>query len=122
MLIKKFRYNDLYDDMKQEVALYLWENKSYDNLKEAVKCAVKSFFANERKYKKILVFRRPKNQDGEDLDESYYLVDPSTLPQYGVRKSPVTELMRMKVTEICKSKVLIAQILNRKFNNKFKGF
>lgn len=120
-LIKKLRYSIFYEDIKQEVALYLWENKSYDNIKESVKLAVKNFFANERKYQKIFVFRRPKNQDGEDIDESYYLVDPSTLPQYGIRKSPVTELMRMKVSEICKSNVLVAQILNRKFNNKFKG-
>ena len=121
ILLKKFRSYELYEDIKQEVALYLWENKNYADLKGQVVRALKIFFKEERKYKKFFVFRRPKNKDGEDIDESYYLVDPSTLPQYGIRKSPVTELMRMKVSDICKSNVLVAQILNRKFNNKFKG-
>ena len=123
ILIKylKYKYSYLFEDLKQEVALYLLEHQDYENIKESVRLAVRHFFTEERKYKRFFVFTKPTGKDGQEIDESYYLVDPATLPQYGVRKSPVTELMRMKVSDICKSKVLIAQILNRKFNNKYKG-
>lgn len=50
ILIKKLRYNIFYEDIKQEVALYLWENKSYDNIKESVRFAVLKVTTTDNEY------------------------------------------------------------------------
>jgi len=118
--IKHLKCHTLYDDVKQEIALLLWENQSYDNLHEIVIQAAKKVFGSERKHH-IIRFRPGKNKDGEDIDEEYYLVDQSTLPKYGVRKSPVTEAMRKTVTEMVECNDLIYQIFNRKVSNSRKS-
>ena len=118
--IKHLKNHPLYDDVKQEIALLLWETQYYDNLQEIIVKAAKKVFGDERKHH-IIRFKPGKNKKGEDIDEDYYLVDPATLPKYGVRKSPVTKTMRKTVAEMVECNDLIYQIFNRKVSNSRKS-
>ena len=111
--IRHLKNHYLYDDVKQEIALLLWETQDYSNLHEIVVKAAKKVFGNEKKHH-IIKFQPGRNKQGEEIEEDYYLVDPATLPQYGVRKSPVTKKMRKTVAEMVECNDLIYQIFNRK--------
>lgn len=110
-MIEHLRYNQMYDDVKQEIALLIWENQENDDLKGIVMIAGKRIFGGEKKHKIVRVSNvRMKNGEKIEFDP----VDERTVEQGEVRKSPVTDEMRETVADIAKCNELILKIFKRK--------
>jgi hypothetical protein len=107
-LIAKFKSNELYDDLRQEIAVEMLVNPDAD-VQTIVKCVCKKVLGDEAKHQRA---RAPHlyNDDGECVDDDVYYVDQSTVEQGEVRESPVTDEMREKVAEIVKTKRYISAL------------
>lgn len=117
-LIAKLKSNELYDDLRQEIAVEMWLNPDAD-VKAIVKYARIKVFGDEAKHQRA---RAPHlyNDDGECVDDDVYYVDQSTVEQGEVRESPVTDEMREKVAEIVKTKRYISALYCTNTYNKMK--
>lgn len=107
-LIAKLKSNELYDDLRQEIAVGMWLYPDAD-VKDVIKSARIKVFGDEAKHQRA---RAPHlyNDDGECVDDDVYYVDQSTVEQGAVRESPVTDEMREKVAEIVKTKRYISAL------------
>lgn len=113
-LIAKFKSNELYDDLRQEIAIEMWVNPDAD-VQNIVKCVCKKVLSDEAKHQRA---RAPHlyNDDGECVDDDVYYVDQSTVEQGEVRESPVTDEMKEKVAAIVTTRNLICRIFNCTYN------
>ena len=109
-LIAKFKSNELYDDLRQEIAIEMWVNPDAD-VQNIVKCVCKKVLGDEAKHQRA---RSPHlyNDDGECIDDDIYFVDQSTVEQGGVCESPVTDEMKEKVAAIVTTRNLIYRIFD----------
>ncbi|MEE6207228.1 MAG: hypothetical protein VZR95_04150 [Alphaproteobacteria bacterium] len=111
-MVEHLKHNQLYDDVKQEIALMIWENQDDEDLKRIVVMAGKRIFGGELKHHIIRKQTNSRDKDGNLID--FEVVDESTVEQFGVRKSPVTDEMRETVADIAKCNELILKIFKRK--------
>ncbi len=110
-MIEHLKYNQMYDDVKQEIALLIWENQENDDLKGIVMIAGKRIFGGEKKHKIVRV-SNVRMQNGEEIE--FDPVDERTIEQGEVRKSPVTDEMRETVAKMAECNDLIKRIFKRK--------
>ena len=111
-MVENLKSNQLYDDIKQEIALLILENPEDENLKKIVIMAGKRIFGAEKKHHVNQKQTNSRDKDGKIIE--YEVADESTFEQYGVRKSPVTTEMRETVAEMAKCNELISKIFKKK--------
>ena len=85
------------DDIKQDVALYLWQHDT-DNIAEVCEKVKRARLADESKHQRNRA-QSLYNDDGECIDDEIYYVDDSTV-EYNEEKSPVTDEQREEVAEM----------------------
>lgn len=112
--VEKFKANELFDDLKQEIAVSLWQNPN-DDLHNIILTARKKVFGDEAKHQRA---RAPHiyNDDGECVDDDLYYIDQTTVEQGEVRESPVTDEMKEKVAAMVTTRNLICRIFNCTYN------
>jgi hypothetical protein len=99
------------EDIKQDVALYLWQNPT-DNIIEVCEKVKRVRLKDEFKHQA----QRAESiygDDGECLDDNYYFVDERTI-EYNEQKSLVTDDDRKKVAEMEKTLQFIDAIYGSK--------
>lgn len=85
------------EDIKQDVALYLWEHQDED-IKTVCREIKNKRLGDEYKHQRMRA-KSIYNDDGECVDDDIYFVDERTV-EYNEEKSPVTDEQREKVYKL----------------------
>lgn len=98
------------EDIKQDVALYLWEHQDENIIDVCIKIK-KERLGDEYKHQRMRA-KSIYNDDGECVDDDIYYVDERTI-EYNEEKSPVTEEQRETVSKMEKTLQAIDIIYTR---------
>lgn len=114
-MVDNLSKNELYEDVKQEIAISLWLNPN-ESLENIVVLARKKVLGDEAKHTRK---RAPSlyNEDGDCLDDDLYFVDPNTVEQFGERKG-ISDDLREKGLKVAHTMNLLNQLTNRLMKNK----
>lgn len=109
-MVDNLSKNELYEDVKQEIAISLWLNPN-ESLENIVFLARKKVLGDEAKHTRK---RAPSlyNEDGECLDDDLYFVDPNTVEQFGERKG-ISDDLREKGLKVAHIMNNLNKLINR---------
>ena len=114
-MVDNLSKNELYEDVKQEIAISLWLNPN-ESLENIVVLAKKKVLGDEAKHTRKRAVSL-YNEDGECLDDDLYFVDQNTVEQFGERKG-ISDDLREKGLKVAHTMNLLNQLVNRLVKNK----